>query len=683
MAAIQDGIFQWHAGEKAIHQLLNGPHYAQPNPTSPGLTRSHAYRVALSPLVAFGALDHHGRPWTTVLGGEPQFTRSVAPNVLGVQSLVDVDYDPVIGALFGGGSDDKARSRVKGDGALLRPGQDNGPVMAGLSIDLETRDRVKIAGKMLAGAVTERPIENSRQESDNGRVGEVQMAMFVQEALGNCPKYLNKKAIRPHVPRPRLLYDSHTTSGPLPQAGVAIIEKADLFFLSSTNGKTMDTNHRGGPPGFVRIAHNGETETHNGGASGLTLVYPEFSGNRLYQTLGNLQVKPLAGLLFPDFETGNVLYLTGHTEILVGAAASASMPRTKLAVRISVDQAILVAEGLPFRGDVIDYSPYNPPVCSLLSEIVASGGGDVDAAVAAAVASGGREPLATAMLTGREVLSPSVARFTFTLEPSTEAGSMGKVQWHAGQYVTLDFAPELDIGWSHMRDDDPQALNDDFVRTFTISSTPPQAATASLTFFPVSIELTLRHHGPATSLLWQHNLRVPLYIPVLAFGGNKNFRLPLPKGAATEASEDESVFIASGVGITPLLAQAPGLLSAQGSGRPSSLRVLWSMRAEDLPVAVDSFGRVGSLAERTTVFVTDASRESSFGTERGRLVQQLHDMGASVVEGRRIQKEDVALWARDSSAVRRKIYICTGAAMLYDLQTQLAGENLAWESFAF
>ena len=44
----------------------------------------------------------------------------------------------------------------------------------------------------------------------------------------------------------------------------------------------MGTNHRGGSPGFVRVASN------KPGPGGCTLVYPEFSGNRLYQTLGNL-----------------------------------------------------------------------------------------------------------------------------------------------------------------------------------------------------------------------------------------------------------------------------------------------------------------------------------------------------------------------------------------------------------
>ena len=103
----------------------------------------------------------------------------------------------------------------------------------------------------------------------------------------------------------------------------------------------MDTNHRGGPPGFVR-ALSDDTST--------TLYWPEYSGNRLYQTLGNLQVTPLAGLCFPDFLTGDVLYVTGTTRILVGSDAADALPRSNLVVKLTVTAARLVTKGLPFQG---------------------------------------------------------------------------------------------------------------------------------------------------------------------------------------------------------------------------------------------------------------------------------------------------------------------------------------------
>lgn len=202
----------------------------------------------------------------------------------------------------------------------------------------------------------------------------------------------------------------------------------------------MDTNHRGGPPGFVRILSNND--------EGLTLVYPEYSGNRLYQTLGNLKTTPQAGLVFPDFDTGDVLYITGKTEILAGQAAKDLLAHTNLAVKIKVEAVRFVTDGLTFRGHVGDFSPYNPPVRFLASEVQSR------------LPSDNKQIMAE--LVEKVIINPTVGRFRFRI-PNSANTSL----WKPGQYVALSFADELDIGYSHMRDDDPKSLNDDFLRTFT------------------------------------------------------------------------------------------------------------------------------------------------------------------------------------------------------------------------
>lgn len=686
MAHIINEMVGWHPGEAALHNLLNkGVH--QENPTVAGLLPAYGYRAAASPLIAFGALDRKGRPWTTIWGGERQFARPIGPNLLGVQSLVDLDYDPVIDALFGG---DGVQHR-KGTGELLRPGPEAGEVMAGLSINLETRDRVKLAGRMAAGMVTTYPTQPEQGDGtviSPGRVGKVQLAMLVNEALGNCPKYLNKKIIRPHMPRPQLLHASDTA--PLPEAALDLIRRADLFFLSSTNGKTMDTNYRGGPPGFLRVVSNAAASVDSS-STATTLIYPEFSGNRLYQTLGNLYMQPLVGVVVPDFETGSVLYLTGQTTILIDADAAAYMPHTKLAVRITVDQAILVSDGLPFRGSCLDYSPYNPPLRRLVGEIVAVGG-DPNAVTTAEK----RAPVATAVLAGRQELTPSIARFSFTLElpGGVQTGAGKNVQlWQAGQYARLDFGPELDMGWSHMRDEDPQSLNDDFIRTFTISSPPPPLAPA-VGADSITLEMTLRCRGPATNLLWRHNVRGHLEIPVLGYGGDERFRIT--RGGCEDDknsdsskghSQESSVFVATGVGITPLLAQAPGLLAKSGQGTASrvKLTVLWSLRTEDLPFAADSFSRISGLARHTTLFVTGVPNkvDISVQEEHQESIRRLREKGATVIEGRRIQENDVLNAGKDNGELSRTFFLCTGPALLRDLEMWLVGEDTVWESFDY
>ncbi|KAJ2965794.1 hypothetical protein NUW58_g10819 [Xylaria curta] len=369
------------------------------------------------------------------------------------------------------------------------------------------------------------------------------MAFAVEEALGNCPKYLNKKRIVPHVPTPKLVLGPGSSANdglPLPQEAVDLIAKADLFFIASKHGNgSMDVNHRGGAQGFLRVFRNRGSNTNTGtvdssddnGDGGVVLVYPEYSGNRLYQTLGNLREDPVAGLVIPDFETGDVLYLTARTTILVAEHAAAYMPHAKLAVRIDVTEARFVRDGLSFRGDVIDYSPYNPPVRRLVAE-KDSCDDEVD---------GSTNAIAVATLLTRQVITSTISRYVFRVTPTKsgrekEKGN-GLQLWHPGQHVTFDFSPELDHGYSHMRDDDPQSLNDDFVRTFTVSAPLDPAALVEVEVGETStsklrvlrddvepeLEIIARRHGSATALLANWNLRVPLEIPILGFGGVDDF----------------------------------------------------------------------------------------------------------------------------------------------------------------
>ena len=229
-------VSDFHEGERAVQSRMKAPRLGG-DPTNPGLSAAHGMRVMQSPLVAVGTLDSQGHPWTTVWGGERGFARPVAQGILGLNASVDTRHDPVFEAFWAGADPDD-------EGGVVRPES----LMSALSIDLETRDRVKLAGRMVGGAKT-----------PDG----VQMAMHVTESLGNCPKYLNKRVITPHEMRPELVADKL----PLSEEAVRLIGRADMFFMSTTNGETMDTNHRGGAPGFVRVMENDE--------NGVVLAYPE------------------------------------------------------------------------------------------------------------------------------------------------------------------------------------------------------------------------------------------------------------------------------------------------------------------------------------------------------------------------------------------------------------------------
>jgi len=282
---------------------------------------------------------------------------------------------------------------------------------------------------------------------------------LIDNSLGNCPKYLNKRHIKPAISKPELL----STSTHLSLHALQLISKADLFFISSANNNSdMDTNHRGGPTGFLRVASH---DDENNSESATVLCWPEYSGNRLYQTLGNLAIYPKAGLCIPDFDTGDCLYLSGTTEILVGSAAEEFLPHSNLCVKFSVVSLRLVEHALPFRGVLGEKSIYHPRVRRLAKERFA--------AAASATTTGElqqQQQEQQATLLHQTKLTPTISRFRFRLhQPNTSTSPTAASTYQPGQYITLDFSSHLNIGYSHMRDDDPRSLNDDFVRTFTVS----------------------------------------------------------------------------------------------------------------------------------------------------------------------------------------------------------------------
>jgi NAD(P)H-flavin reductase len=428
----------------------------------------------------------------------------------------------------------------------------------------------------------------------------------------------------PSIPVPKLISDSL----PLPQGAVDLLAKADMFFISSSNHESdMDTNHRGGPAGFVRLLSNEE--------SNCTLVYPEYSGNQLYQTLGNLSTTPKAGLVFPDYQTGNVLYITGNTEILVREAANSLLPRSNVVVKIKIEAARFVEKGLGFRGVPGEPSPYNPPVRFLAKEELHE------------ISNSSKHIYAS--LVEKKILTPTIARFHFNIADPENAS-----RWKPGQYVALSFQDELDIGYSHMRDDDPKSLNDDFLRTFTISSGPGEASSYG------QFDITIRKVGHVTEYLFRHNTRSKLEVPLKGFGGEFIFQ---------QEPGEHIACIAGGIGITPLLAQATVL-------DLSCIRLYWTVRAEDLGLVLDSFEQFPGLVGCTKLFVTGPVESAA-----AKNLKKLEEMKASVGM-RRVMSGDLRLEAEDGVEIK-KWYVCTGDELRKTVAEWLKGRLVISESFNY
>ncbi|KAG9380043.1 Pyridox-oxidase domain containing protein [Pyrenophora tritici-repentis] len=471
----------FNEGEEKMHRLLRVP--PQDNPTSTMLTPQASNMFQRAPLLAFGTLDAQDRPWTTLWGGEPGFLEPLGGGFVGTRTLVDSKNDPVVQALVGDAK----------DGQTSKPA-DGGKPVAGLAIDLMTRKRVKTAGRMIAGALRDTDATTSPAQL-------LQLVTKIEQSLGNCPKYLNQYEIHPAS-----ISSTLQSCGPslTPQA-TSLLWRADMFFLCTSTANDMDVNHRGGAPGFIRLISDTE------------IIYPEYSGNRLYQSLGNLQMRPQIGLTVPDYETGDILYITGVSEILSGGAAAILLPGSNLAVKITISEARFVQSGLPFRGTKKTPSPYNPPIRTLAAE------GNIKSAISSSTI-----PI-TAHLTKLTPLTPSITRFKFSV-PSG-------LSYEPSQWVALDFSNELDIGYEHMRDDDPLSLNDDFVRTFTISSAPSrETSSTGVEGKEKEFEITIRKVGAVTRFLCKQNERSGLEVLVRGVGGGMQI-----------GTDSSAVIVASGV----------------------------------------------------------------------------------------------------------------------------------------
>ncbi|ETI20587.1 hypothetical protein G647_08625 [Cladophialophora carrionii CBS 160.54] len=615
----------WHEGEVAIHKRTRVGGYD--NPTTPFLAPRYGNWIQRYPMMAIGTLDDDDRPWCTVWGSDQlPIAQPVAQSVMGVRTTVDASFDPVVQAIYQG----------KDDGEVIRA-EGKGRLMAGLSIHLEERSRVKLAGQVIAGALTATEPNGAKPEIQDGikhgKSGELQLVVKIDQSLGNCPKYLNKKHIIAHTPEPRLI----SSSTHLSQKAIDLIHNADLFFIASAHQhEDMDCNHRGGPPGFIRV-----TQPDNPDESS-TIVWPEYSGNNLYQTLGNLEATPHAGLVIPDFETGDVLYVTGDTETLVGATASKVIAKSNLAVSLKITGARFVENGLPFRGELTNdashgRSPYNPRIRYLTTEKT-DGFGNTP----------GDSVPTTAKLLKKTKLTPTITRYRFAL---TDPAVFGP--WKPGQYMAMDLSAELDMGYSHMRDDDPTSLNDDFIRTFTVSSIPQ-----SLGLHGEEFEVTVRNVGHVTGWLeWQREGMCE--VGIRGFGGEFIFE-----------PNKRNAFVAAGIGITPLLGQ-------MGSIDLENFKMCWSVGIRDVGLPLDILTQYPKLKDsETTIFLTGDESVLAAG-EKAKL-QQLIDTGVKI-QRRRITKDDLTRWESQVD----NWYLCTAPAMRKEVQDWLPGVVVNFENFDY
>jgi hypothetical protein len=127
------------------------------------------------------------------------------------------------------------------------------------------------------------------------------------------------------------------------------IARADTFFIASQHARTgLDASHRGGQPGFVDVVDAAH------------LAWPDYVGNMMFQTLGNLTSDPRAGLLFVDFASGDVLQLTGRASVDFDPARARRHTGAERVVDFAIDEVRDTPGVVPLRAGEPEYSPFNP-----------------------------------------------------------------------------------------------------------------------------------------------------------------------------------------------------------------------------------------------------------------------------------------------------------------------------------
>jgi uncharacterized protein len=273
----------------------------------------HRQFFASLPFMIFASADREGQPWASMLSGAPGFATSSDPEHLKVAAWPSSD-DPLLYGLHGGAQ------------------------VGGLGIELPTRRRNRINGRI--------------EELSDG----LGFALRVQQSFGNCPKYIQARAPQPRLGpgRPQ----SVQRSDRLAQADIDLVAAADTFFIASRSAVLdsslsdgLDVSHRGGLPGFVKVLSDRE------------LCFPDYKGNLLFNTLGNLLTDPRAGLLFVDFGEGTILHLSGRARVVWGPDAPA-LSGVERHIFFSLDRAVRRENASPLCFDLLEYSPHLRPVQS-------------------------------------------------------------------------------------------------------------------------------------------------------------------------------------------------------------------------------------------------------------------------------------------------------------------------------
>jgi predicted pyridoxine 5'-phosphate oxidase superfamily flavin-nucleotide-binding protein len=303
--------FSYHEGERRRQDRAGVREMAELNAggVADAIPWAAAEFLAEQPFVVVGHRDAKGGVWASVLHGPPGFARALDARTIAI------DAHPA-------------------DGDALAESVERGALALGLiALEPATRRRMRVNGDAHVNA-------------------DGQIILRAEEVYSNCPKYISTRVPETAVSQAAASSAERGTSVSAEQR--ALISHADTFFVATSHAIAgADVSHRGGRPGFV-VANE----------DGTRLTWPDYRGNSMFMTLGNLDVDPAAGLVFPDWATGDVLQVRGRARVDDDRARAAAFPRAERVVDLDIEEVVALPGALGDRWRFGELSKVSPPVAA-------------------------------------------------------------------------------------------------------------------------------------------------------------------------------------------------------------------------------------------------------------------------------------------------------------------------------
>jgi predicted pyridoxine 5'-phosphate oxidase superfamily flavin-nucleotide-binding protein len=129
----------------------------------------------------------------------------------------------------------------------------------------------------------------------------------------------------------------------------AFIEARDMFFLATADAQGRpNCSYKGGDPGFVRVVDD------------RTIAFPNYDGNGMYLSTGNVLENPEVGILFIDFQRGHRMRLNGTARVELDDPLLAEYPEAQFVVRVAAREVFPNCPRYIHRMQVVERSAFVP-----------------------------------------------------------------------------------------------------------------------------------------------------------------------------------------------------------------------------------------------------------------------------------------------------------------------------------